>query len=395
MQLVEQHILKSDEWYEWCVKAKNLYNQALYYWRQSIFGNIEYFSEYELLGLFREFREENFIQLPSHCGQEIIKNLFKNIKSWQKSRKEYEKNPSKFLGRPRLPKYKKEVSILSFNNCQVKLKNGYVYFPKKIGISPMKTNIPNINSCRIIPKSNHFVVEFVYTIKEVGLSDYNGKALGVDLGLNNLAVCVSTNGKGFIINGKPLKSINNFYNKRKSFLQSKLQPNIHTSKRIERLTFKRNNKIKNYIHQASKQIVNEAIDLGITKIVIGNNKNWKQEINLGKKTNQKFVSIPHSQLIEKIEYKAQMAGIETKINEESYTSKCSAMDLESIRKHENYLGKRVKRGLFRTSSGILINADANGACNILRKVIGNEFISDSIWSAVIAPVLKTTLNKKY
>jgi putative transposase len=108
MQLVEQHIIKSTEWYDWCVKAKNLYNQSLYYWRQSIFGNIEYFSEYELLGLFREFKEENFIQLPSHCGQEIIKNLFKNIKSWQRARKEYQKNPSKFLGRPKLQVQKSE-----------------------------------------------------------------------------------------------------------------------------------------------------------------------------------------------------------------------------------------------------------------------------------------------
>jgi len=223
MQLVEQHIIKSDEWYHWCVKAKNLYNQSLYYWRQSIFRNIQYFSEYELLGLYREFKEDSFMELPSHCGQEIIKILFKNIKSWQKARKEYEKNPSKFLGRPRLPKYKKEVSILSFNSGQIRLKDGYVHFPKKIGISPIKTNITNINSCRIIPKSNHFVVEFVYTIEEKKTQEYNGKAMGVDLGLNNLATCVSTTGKGFIINGKPLKSINQFYNKRKAFLQSKLK----------------------------------------------------------------------------------------------------------------------------------------------------------------------------
>lgn len=302
MQLVEQHIIKSTEWYDWCVKAKNLYNQSLYYWRQSIFGNIQYFSEYELLGLFREFKEENFMQLPSHCGQEVIKTLFKNIKCWQRSRKEYKKNPSKFLGKPKMPKYKKEVSVLSFTNFQVKLKNGYIHFPKKIGIAPMKTNIPNINNCRIIPKSNHVVVEFVYTIDDVKLKEYNGKAIGIDTGLNNLAFCLSTTGKGFIINGKPLKAINQFYNKRKAALQSKLKPNVYTSKRIERLTLSRNNKVKNYIHQASREIVNEAVDLDVTKIIIGNNKNWKQEINLGKKTNQKFVSIPHSQLIEKIEY---------------------------------------------------------------------------------------------
>ncbi len=177
MQLVEQHIIMDNRFRDWCVKAKNLYNQSLYYYRQSVFKNIEYFSEYELLGLFREFKEENYIALPSHCGQEVIKTLFKNIKSWQKSRKEYAKNPSKFLGRPKLPKYKKELSVLSFNSCQVKLKKGFVHFPKMIGIAPMKTNITNIQSCRVIPKANHFVVEFVYTVADVQQKEYNNKAL--------------------------------------------------------------------------------------------------------------------------------------------------------------------------------------------------------------------------
>lgn len=394
MQLTEQHIIKDDRFRDWCVKAKNLYNQSLYYWRQSIFGNIQYFSEYELLGLFREFKEENYVQLPSHCGQEIIKNLFKNIKSWQKSRKEYSKNPTKFLGKPKLPKYKKELSILSFNNCQVKLKNGYIHFPKMIGVAPMKTNISNINSCRVIPKSNHFVVEFVYTVTEIEPKKYNGNALGIDLGLNNLSTCVPTNGSAFIVNGKPLKAINSFYNKRKAKLQSQLKRNTFTSKRIERLTFKRNNKIKDYVHKSSRYIVAKSIELDITKIVIGNNKNWKQDINIGKKSNQNFVSIPHSHLIEKIEYKANLAGIEVIKTEESYTSKCSALDLEPVCKHENYVGKRVKRGLFRTANGTKINADANGATNILRKVLGNDILSDSIRSAVIAPVKKRNFEKK-
>lgn len=394
MQLVEQHIIMDDRFKDWCVKAKNLYNQSLYYYRQSVFKNIEYFSEYELLGLFREFKEENYIQLPSHCGQEVIKNLFKNIKSWQKARKEYEKNPAKFFARPQLPKYKKELSVLSFNNCQVKLKKGFVHFPKMIGIAPMKSNIPNIQSCRVIPKANHFVVEFIYNTPDVEQKEYNNKALGVDLGLNNLATCITTTGNSFILNGKPLKSINAFYNKRKSQLQAHSKNKFFTSKRIERLTFRRNNKIKNYIHHASKYIVESAKELDITKIVVGNNKNWKQEINIGKRTNQNFVSIPHSNLIKTIEYKAKMAGIEAVITEESYTSKCSALDLEKICKHENYVGKRTKRGLFRTANGTKINADANGAANILRKVIGNSFMDDSILSALIAPVRKLTFEQK-
>lgn len=387
MQLTEQHITRSNEWREWCVKSKELYNQTLYYWRQSMFGKIKYFSEYEIAGLFIEYNEPTFRNLPANSSQQIIKNLFKNVKSWQKSRKEYAKNPSKFLGKPKLPKYKKELSELYFTANQIKLKNGYIHFPKMIGVAPMKTNVPNIDCCRIIPKANHFVVEFVYTIKDILQKEYNGKAIGIDLGMNNLASCVSTTGKGFIVNGKPLKSINQHYNKQKSKLQSLLKPNIFTTKRIEKITFNRNNKIKNYIHHASKHIVETAKELDITKIVIGNNKQWKTEINLGKRTNQNFVSLPFSHLIEKIEYKAKMAGIEVITTEESYTSKCSALDLEQICKQENYVGRRIKRGLFRTANGTKINADCNGALNILRKikVVGDDFLIKFNKRCVVQP----------
>jgi putative transposase len=397
LQLTEQHIIKTDEWKDWCVKAKNLYNQSLYYWRQSVFGNIQYFTEFELLGLFREYNEENFIQLPSHCGQEIIKNLFKNIKSWHRARKSYNKDPNKFSGKPRMPKYKKDLSIIGFNNGQIKWKSGYIHFPKMIGIPPIKTNIYKeykLGACRVIPKSNHFVVEFTYTIPDVVQKEYNGKALGIDLGVNNICSCISNTGNSYIINGKPLKSINAFYNKRLGKLQKQLKSDIFTSKRIERLAFKRNNLIKNYIHHTSKYIIKNAEELDITKIIIGNNKNWKREINIGKRNNQNFVSIPHSQLIKQIEYKAMKIGIEVINIEESYTSKCSAMDLEPICKHEIYVGNRVKRGLFKTANGTKINADVNGAINILRKVIGDFEINDSIWSAVIAPVKRRNFEQK-
>jgi putative transposase len=391
MQLVEQHIIRSNEWGEWCVKAKELYNQTLYYWRQSIFKNIEYFTEYEILGLFREFDEPTFKALPSHCGQEVLINLFKNIKSWQKAIKEYKKNPSKFLGRPKLPNYKKKMSILGFNNGQIKLKKGFIHFPKMIGIKPMKTKIPNgtkLGGCRVIPKNDHFVVEFVYEVKEKELREFNGNAIGIDLGLNNLATIVSTTGYSTIINGKPLKSMNQWYNKQTAYLKSKL-PLINgkqqTSKRINKLTFNRNNKIKNYAHHSSKYIVKQAIENNVTKIIIGNNKNWKQEVSLGKKNNQNFVSIPYKKLIEQIEYKSKLNGIKVEVVEESYTSKCSALDLEPLKKHEKYVGKRVKRGLFRTAKNQYINADANGSLNIIRKSISEFEINDRIVRCVVQP----------
>lgn len=388
MQKVEQHIIRDARFKDWCLKAKNLYNQTLYYWRQSIFGNIQTFSEYELVGLMQEYNEENFRLLPANTSQQIIKFLFKNIRSWQKSRKEYFKSPSKFSGFPRLPKYKKELSELFFTTNQVKLKNGFVHFPTMIGIAPMKTNVPNIQLCRVIPKSNHFVVEFIYTAEEKPLQKYNGNWMGIDIGLNNLATYV-TKDNSFIVNGKPIKAVNNFYNKRKQQLQSKLKQGTFTSSRIERLTFRRNQKIKDYIHKASRKIVEDAKFNNITKIIIGKNENWKNAINLGKKTNREFTSIPHATLIEKIEYKARMEGIEVITTQEAYTSKCSALDLEPIGKQEKYLGKRKKRGLFVTATGKLINADCNGALNIARlglSVTGNEItISDSVMSCVAQP----------
>lgn len=390
MQLTERHIIKDDRFKDWCFKSKELYNQCLYYWRQSIFGNIQYFSEYELSGILAKYNDEKFRSLPANTSQQIIKFLFKNIKSWQNSRKEFTKNPSKFSGRPKLPKYKKELSELYFTSIQARLKNGFVHFPKMIGIEPMKTNISNLQMCRVIPKSNHFVVEFIYNVKEIELKEYNNNWMGVDIGLNNIATCVSNITSSFIVNGKGLKSVNNFYNKRKKTLQSNLKKEIYSSKRIERLTFRRNQKITDQIHKASRIIINKAIENNITKIIIGKNENWKKSINIGRKSNREFTSIPHATLISQIEYKAKLEGIETILTQEAYTSKCSALDLEPICKHEMYVGKRKNRGLFITAKGSLINADCNGALNIVRlglkTVSKNEInISDFVRRCVVHP----------
>ena len=201
----------------------------------------------------------------------------------------------------------------------------------------------------------------------------NGNYLGIDLGLNNLASCVSNTGSCFIINGKPLKSINQYYNKRLAYLKSRLKDNKQVSKQIRSLTNKRNNKIKDYLHKASRVLINHVVSNGINTIVIGHNRCWKQEINIGKRNNQNFVSIPFNMFISMISYKATLEGINVKIVEESYTSKCSFLDNEQICKHEEYAGRRVKRGLFKTSSGGIINADINAAFNIIRKSAKEAF----------------------
>lgn len=384
MKLVERHIVKGDEFYDLCVKAKNLYNQSLYYWRQSIFGNIEYFSEYELTKVFAEFNEENFRALPAQTSQQIIKNLFENIKGWQKSRKEYNKNPFKFLGKPKLPKYKKETSVVYFTNQQIILRDGYIHFPKAVNLNPIKTKVDHINQVRVVPNSDHFTVEVVYSRQEKPLKEYNGKWMGIDLGLNNLATVVSES-SAYIFNGKPLKAINTFYNERKAKLQSQLPKNKFLSTKINRLTNNRNRKIGDKIHKISRKIINIAKNENITKIIVGNNRGWKQNINIGAINNRNFTYIPHSVLLEKIRYKGLMEGIEVVETQEAYTSKCSALDLESIKKHESYLGRRIKRGLFSTKSGFKINADINGALNIARLVAGDEIISNLVRSVVLTP----------
>jgi putative transposase len=190
-----------------------------------------------------------------------------------------------------------------------------------------------------------------------------------------------------IINGKPLKSINQFYNKRKAQFQSKLKNN-KTSKKINKLSNKRNNKINDYLHKSSRFLVNQLVSKNISKLIIGYNKQWKQDINIGKRNNQNFVNIPFYKFIFMLKYKCELEGVEVILNEESYTSKCSFLDLEDVRKHEKYKGRRTKRGLFISSKNKLINADLNGSYNIMRKVVPNVF-TNGIEDVVVHPRLVT------
>jgi len=241
------------------------------------------------------------------------------------------------------------------------------------GLKPLKTNVDNICQVRIVPASTCYIIEVIYKkeVKNV-LLDENAY-LGIDLGLNNFATCINNIGLSpFVINGKIIKSINQFYNKKKAVLQG-FVGDKGTSGRINHLTHRRNNKITDYLHKTSRYVIDYCIKYRIKTIVVGKNKNWKQEINLGSRNNQNFVSIPFTRLISQLKYKGEEVGIIVEETEESYTSKCSFLDSEIIGKSEKYLGKRVKRGLFKSLAGILINADVNGAYNILRKVIPNVF----------------------
>ena len=378
MQLVEQHTIKKSnplykELDKMCLLSKNLYNQSLYRVRQYYFENKKYLTYANNVNCLTQEQQVDYISLPRKVSQWVCKQVDQNFKSFFASLKSKNVNH-----KVRIPKYlnKNGRNILTFTNqaiSQKELKKGYL---KLSGCeNKIKVLHNNIQQVRVIPQANRYMIEIIYSIPDVEYKT-NANYVGVDLGLNNLATVGGNTIAPVIINGKPLKSINQFYNKKLSKLKSRqdlCKNKTVNKKKIQTLTNKRNNKIKDYLHKASRILVNQLVSNDISTIVIGHNKEWKQDINIGKQNNQKFVQIPFNTFMYMITYKAQMKGIKVIQREESYTSKCSFMDKEEICKHEKYKGNRIKRGLYKTQTGRLINADLNGALNILKKEISNAF----------------------
>lgn len=385
MYQVERHVIKDNRYEEICHKSGLLYNYCLYAFRQGVFtGN--YIKEYELSTKLGKENQYDFRNLPCHVSRNVIKQVSENIKSWIRAKKEYEKHPDKFQRRPKLPDYEngKKLNIVVFDELSCRIKeDGCVHFVKNI-IKPIRTKVKpdELIQIRIIPEATCFIVEIVYERKETDLGLDKDNFLSIDLGLNNLCACVSNVVESFIINGKVAKSVNQWYNKKKAKLMS-FVGNKGTSNKIKRITLLRNCWIEDKLHKISRYIVNFCRSNNIGTIIIGLNKGWKNKINIGKRNNQHFVSIPHSKLINKIVYKAKLLGINVIIHEESYTSKIDHLAFEPLKKQESYLGKRKKRGLFQSSIGKLINSDINGAIGIARKVIGDSFIGKIIDSGFV------------
>ena len=266
-----------------------------------------------------------------------------------------------------------------------------MYFPKSANISRVKTRITTrIKEVRIVPLGVCYKIELVYEKEETDLKLSKSNIVCVDLGLNNLITAVNNKGlKPFVVKGKVVKSINQYYNKQLAHYRSveRLKGNFSDTKRIQKLHLTRNNKIRDIFHKLSRALVEYSIENDIGTIIIGYNEGWKQNVNLGKKTNQKFVQVPFSTLVQKIKYKATLVGITTLLQEESYTSKCSFLDREPIEKRDSYEGKRISRGLFKSSNGTIINADVNASYNIMRKAVPNSIVDDGIEDVGLHPVL--------
>jgi putative transposase len=364
-----------------CVISKNIYNQGNYLVKQELDKNhkwLRYNDLDKILKITKNLEDEvNYKLLKAQTSQQIIKTIDNSWNSYFKSLKEFKKNPGKFKGLPKAPKYKEKINQLIFTNQNSKIKGNKLYLYKDlIIVIPEYRNrkFENFNTIRIIPRKDHHTIEIVYTVPDNEIVK-NSNIIGIDLGVNNFATLTSnTFNNPVIFSGKILKSINQNYNKKISKLSSikdKMKIKKQT-KRIQKITERRNRRLQDIEHKISKKIVEIAQNKNVSTIVVGKNKNWKTNSNLGNKNNQAFVMIPHARFITKLNYKCKMNGITLIETEESYTSKTDNLVLEELCNQEQFKGKRIKRGLFQSSSGKLINSDVNGSLGIIRKVVGNS-----------------------
>ena len=381
MRLVEKHqIRRNHNLYklcdELCFKSKNLYNAALYEYRQSFIDkNRKNLTWVEINKLFNNNNQYDYRQLPAKVSNLVLKKLGNNITSFWgllQARKDGT------VKKVKLPKYlhkTKDRFIVEFTNqtfSQDRAKNGYLVICKRdIGLV-VPTLRENVKQVRIVPRKGYYVIEVIYEVKEAKKKK-NVRVAAIDLGLNNLVTAVTNDGDNpLIVSGRKIKSINQYFNKAAAKKKSLLPKGIYTSKALDRLWLKRNNTIDHEIHKISKYLVTYFDERDISKVVIGNNTGWKNEISLGKRQNQNFVNIPYMKLISQLIYKCKIKGIEVIVREESYTSKASFYDYDFIPTFNDGLtrefsGKRVKRGMYQTKDGKKVNADVNGAYNIMAK----------------------------
>jgi len=406
MKLVERHIITKNHscWSEidhLAFLSKNLFNLANYHYRQHFF---EHSTALNFNQLYHTVSKTvDYQALPTKVSKQIIRRLDSAWKSYFAAVLEWKKQSKKFLSKPKIPKYKDKIkgrNILPYPResiYQKSLKRGICH----LSMSEIKipTSQTKIIEARIIPKASCYVLEIVYEKTELTINDQ--QIAGIDLGVNNL-MAVTTNQIGsspILIKGRPLKAINTFFNKQRSLLQSQLKTRNkqNVSHRLKALTHKRNCRVDNYLHTASKRVIDWCVKHHIGMLIIGHNQNWKQEINLGKKNNQQFVNIPHYRLIEMLTYKAQLRGIKVVITEEAYTSQASALEQDKLPKYgeekPKFTGKRVFRGLYKTGENKLLNADINGSFNIIRKVIPDvidQGIRGLPFNPVVLDPLRTT-----
>jgi len=366
-----------------CGESNKLANCALYYGRQLYFKTGKIPGKYDFHKMFKS--NLHFKALYSHVAQQTLTSVAESFSSYIGLLKGIKSGT--VTQHQKLPKYRKDsLKLVTFPKADVKLKNGLLRFPlgSKVklwfGIGefflPMPSNLDykKLVKIRILPRNRCFYAEFVYrTDESVSNVIIPGSVLGLDHGINNWLTGVSNVGTSFIIDGRHLKSLNQWYNKRISTLKEN-RPQGFWSNQLAKITEKRNRQVRDAVNKAARIVINHCLKKGIEIVVFGWNKEQKQGANMGQKINQKFVQIPTNRLKERILQLCQQYKIKFVETEESYTSKASFLDNDSLpafgEKTEGWKesGKRITRGLYRSANGTKINADGNGAANIIRKV---------------------------
>lgn len=362
-----------------CFLAKNLYNATLYRTRHLFFEGCGVSTFGTMVHELALNQDMDYQELPAKVAQHVVKLVYDAWKSYfalvkLKQRGRYEE-------KVRIPKYLKKKSgrqSLNYTKQAVSVKDGFITLSKTA--LRIKTKVEDVQFVRVTPKADLITVEVGYK-RAVPKPKKAHKFSAIDIGQDNLAAVVFQDAKPYIINGRPIKSVNHTFNKRNAGLTSLREKKNPKNKRWTRqqvgISRKRSNRISDYFHKASRFLIDDLVERGVTDLIVGHNDGWKQNIDIGKKNNQTFVNIPFNTFISDLAYKGMLAGIRVHVIEESYTSQASFLDRDFIPTFgddnpKKFSGSRVKRGLYRSAQRRRINADVNGALNIFRKFFQNK-----------------------
>lgn len=383
---------------ELCHTAKNLTNEAIYNVRQYYFTESEFLKYEKNYTLLKN--SPNYKTLNSNMAQQILKEADSSFKSFFGLLKLAKKGKYAFKD-CKLPKYLPKDGYTTLVIGFVRLKGNKLIIPFSNSFKkthkPVEITIPpilldkKVKEIRIIPKANarFFEIQYTYEAECIQRNLNKNNALAIDLGINNLATCVTSAGKSFIIDGRRLKSINQWFNKENARLQS-IKDKQHfgkkTTNRQKAIARDRNNKVNDYMNKAARKVIDYCIKNNIGTLIVGYNETFQRNSHIGKQNNQNFVSIPYGKLREKLECLCELNDIAFVKQEESYTSKASFWDKDTIPVYNSdnpqvyaFSGKRVHRGLYKRADGKVFNADVNGALNILRK--SNVVSLDALYSS--------------
>ena len=398
MQLVEQHVIaRTDRRYRpidaMAFASKNLWNLANYHVRQSFLFQQHYLTNAALFHVLKE--TDAYRALPSKVANQVLLQLHHAWTAFFAAMDAYRAYPARFTGRPKLPNYLHKTqgrNLLVFERgCiwKAELREREIAVSHLGYLGETKQRPPSVRQVRLVPKADHYVLEVVYEAEEQPAAGLDPELfVALDPGVNVLAALTS-NKAGFVprlVSGKPVKAINQLYNKQREHIQKHLakgkEPRF-TSHRLDRITTKRNRRVLQYLHTASRRMIDLLVEEGIGVLILGKNPFWKTNVELGKKHNQEFVQIPHARLLELLTYKAEAKGIRVLVTEESYTSQASFLDLDPLPVYDpsqgaeqeeqpRFSGRRAGRW-YRVKGRPPIHADVNGSYNIGRKVFPTAF----------------------